>query len=230
VNPNIASEYVEKGATDDLKRALRPELIEEAHKRVGQYDRFTPDIDTDLGKKDFLDYINRRLPGGSIGEGDKGLETVLDDLLETSGNLAPRNVRRQFLDIRNPFDIERQYAGRDVEPIFRKALSDPVSPSGQLPDYFWPDQNYSGEDVYSQLVNILGEDKAAASQALRSAGYDAIQHVGGGRMGDMGHQVHIAFDPKQVYQPLVVGGPRRIPSMSPLLAGLGLHNIGASSY
>ena len=150
----------------------------------------------------------------------------------------PLNIRKQFLDIRNPFDIERTFPSEEVVDLYDRIL-------GRGPSYGIGDM--SGGEIYDKLVRGFRDasfpsggifanipdtiaPKAGANELLKNLGYDAIKHMGGGLMGDVPHQVYIAFDPKQIHQPLVVGGPQRIPSMSPLLAALGAHNVGARSY
>jgi hypothetical protein len=77
---------------------------------------------------------------------------------------------------------------------------------------------------------VLGEHGAIAPNPneLRSLGYDAIRHIGGGNTGNLPHDVVIALDPSQIYAPYLARAEQTVPSVSPLLAALGASNVGVA--
>ena len=118
------------------------------------------------------------------------------------------NVRPGYANIKNPFDIEKEWDVIDAE-IFINKIQD------KFPDYdfsysleklmeFETQGNITGQEVYKALQyfgtdaqgNEFGGDRV--NKVLQDAGYDGIKHIGGSITGNKPHQVYIAFDPKQV--------------------------------
>lgn len=246
-SPELASEYSSKGAVTryeqrpDLAQYLNEQSIEleaklrDARRRklsfpYGDRARYAAELEE-------LDIFNEMSPitelrNTLIGtDEDKLTRLIQSRMVQSRPHLAgmfneippAQNVRKQFLDFRNPFDVESRYPIQEADRILME---------GPGTDRYFSSRPRAGQEsspfggeIYKSLADELGS-KEAANAALRQSGYDSIQHIGG-MIGAPRHQVHIAFDPSQIYQPLVVGGPRKVPSMSPLLAALGAHNVGA---
>lgn len=157
----------------------------------------------------------RNSSGQNVEEAQRELAEYLAEFPEP----PPSNVRTQYLDARNPLDLERQYAHAEAD-AFAKLLPPANEP------HLYPGQAPTGEQLYGMAHQALG-DKASVNQALRNAGFDAITHIGGARTGTDQHRVWIALHPNQIYAPTIVGPHQPPPAISPLLAALGLGNENA---
>lgn len=265
VAPDIASEYVDKGAKDIIDHAKLLEASDVVHKKaeaarrslekgLGQYAMIAPagkeHLQARLDRLAHLDYIFEDV--GRVAKDPGYRQEILQSYPELSKIFdatitpAPRNVRKQFLDIRNPFDIEKTFTSDEASRMGKLLTGDPSV------DFRAGYEGVQGQQIYDSLVRAvedIGEEgtqllpdladrvtnlypKAGANELLKQLGFDAITHTGGGRMGggNLMHQVYMALDPRQIYQPLVVGGPQHVPSTSPLLAAMLGQNVLARAY
>lgn len=79
----------------------------------------------------------------------------------------------------------------------------------------------------TENMNSRTSGSNAIPKVLQKLGYDGITHAGGKRMGTIDHNVAIAFDPSQVYQPYIA---KRLASELPVpSAPLGLAT-GTAAY
>lgn len=153
-----------------------------------------------------------------------------------------QNVRMQYIDARNPWDMQAPLTGneaaRTVETAMARSMEGPVwsleddvtswaeaaarlRQMGERP--VWGSGRGGREGFFKWMEEELGSTEEAR-KALARAGYDAITHTGGQRMGNKAHDVWIAFDPSQVYSPWIAPAERAVPRSSPLAAALAAYN------
>ncbi len=117
------------------------------------------------------------------------------------------NVRTQFLDYRNPLNIEKVHTPEEIGalvdklPLRRRAM---LKDSMQLHPDILPREGMHGDTLYHTLLTgnpskVAYAGQPALARDLQHAGYDAITHLGGGGR----HQVHIVPRPEQIYSPWV---------------------------
>lgn len=261
VNPDMANTYIDKGATDRTQLALKAGAEMEAINRLknsgdfgylARHDYRRPlSYETELAELQKV-FEQANLPRSQRITGvyadPSTLQSVLGDLVDVEQFVSPRNVRKEFLDIRNPFDIESRISMDQLSDLSRRITGNPnyIRKPVSLGER---ELGMSGQDFYDKLVRsaaladehspgllskFLGlSEKESVNNILQDLGYDAIQHMGGGRAGggEIMHQVYIPFSPKQVYKPLVAPGLEsvpdfmRAPRLSPLLSALGAQNV-----
>ena len=237
-DPAVASNYAHKGSLEPEWR-IRSDVKDADMLRAlasGEYYNEVPNL--------------RNMRSSTISPED---DRLLFDILSRNGMLeetpgSPINVRKQFLDIRRPFDIDERRSLDEATELFNR-IAGPHPEHGQrlLDLQGVSPENITGHNVYNNIVASQAapwgsqwviKPKASANELLKQAGYDAIQHMGGGRIGggDVMHQVYIALNPSQVYQPMVAPALRQIPelarkpSMSPLIAALAGENALSRAY
>lgn len=159
----------------------------------GYYTTSSPDVASSYAG------IDSRVP-------DSDIEWLRDSY--TKQGLSP-NVRRQFLDIRNPMDMDKEYGQEMLDRFY--------SQSGDVEAQFIRQANREtfgdvgpirGDQVWD-IISGRGYRADDATRFLKEYGFDGIVHKGGTRMGGLGdHDVAIAFDPSQIYQPMIA--PRHI--------------------
>lgn len=216
-----------KGATAVLENSLRPEDRDRIAKLEWQYkNTSTPKIHA---LRTYLDEIatgNKRVGIDDetnkiaariqryLNANDKSnrstrLASIAADRHEetkaTLGDIAP-NIRPVYLNIKNPFDMDRTISQDQIEEI-AKALtaSFPKRPKmgESFRSVFQPeDEPANGDMVYQVLAKAL-KSKVAANNVLQKAGFDGITHIGGGRFlggatAPIRHRVYIAFRDDQV--------------------------------
>lgn len=114
---------------------------------------------------------------------------------------AGPNIRKVFLDLKNPFNMDAKYS--------REAVSDIASHFGEhqkaiINNILGNQQTASGASIYEHLVGYEGRypyttSKTNMNDILQKAGFDSIKHKGGGIGGvHTEHDVHIAFKDQQV--------------------------------
>lgn len=101
-----------------------------------------------------------------------------------------------YLDIRNPFDVDKVLSKRDAAGLLREAGASDTHWKSLLDKIESDHTSRIGNVLYSNLVSVAGSE-AKANNVLVKAGYDGITHIGG--FGDSKHRVWIAFKPEQVY-------------------------------
>jgi hypothetical protein len=145
----------------------------------------------------------------------------------------PSNVRMQYLDTRQPFDVDAQLTPEDFQrlagtPGFEGVMENIRS---IVPDA----SDLKGGDFLGSFM--ASNSPADVPAMLQSAGYDSLMHTGGNIMGNKPHQVYIGFNPDQIYPPyLAPPAPQPIPHpaapfdyRNPLAAMLMGHNLAARS-
>lgn len=193
-DPSLASEYASLDDSPIVEMRNNKEMFMRGHERNAAFRR-----------EDAARYAaDPERAGRALQDAarEDALAAKIREELAKMPELRP-NVRTQFLDVRNPFDLEATY---------------PANTFGSLPEA-------SGKDLFRSLQGYGMPDAATAQ--LRDLGYDGIKHLGGQIVGDRPHDVFIAFDPSQVYAPWVAPAAKSAPPLSPLLAALGLHNLQA---
>ena len=135
------------------------------------------------------------------------------------------NVRRQFLDIRNPINMD---VGQDAGTIDRmmkaygEVTGNPLTRDLTAP--VLPVDKYATAmkaDTLEQFPDII-----------KQMGHDGIVHQGGARAGrgKTMHDVAIAMDPSQVYKPWIAPTPKTAPSTRGPLGALLAYNLGQQEY
>lgn len=151
------------------------------------------------------------------------------DVIAHSPYTTP-NVRMQYMDIRNPLDIEKTYKGGELGSPARRYQRDNVrmrvknlrqhremvnryKEKIQIPNSWNKTEMDEIRNIRSGFANrnnipdMTGQeiyDMAGGELGLRSLGYDGITHLGGQRIGGLGdHNVAIAWDPSQAYLPYI---------------------------
>ena len=112
--------------------------------------------------------------------------------------------------------VTRQIQKQTSERYFQDAIN---QLRGQLP--FRNKVNLSPQMTGNDVYHLLGND------GVREAGYDAINHIGGGNTGGAAHNVVISLDPKNVYLPYIAKELQELQqtaSPSSLLASLAGYN------
>lgn len=129
---------------------------------------------------------------------------------------APTSIRQMRLDIRNPFETDKQFSQADVASLIQK-LQD------KSPGFKWDEThnmldhlatnnmqreptNVDGATLYNILAETPNTSGSAAlgragiNAALESAGYDGISHVVN-TPDSQGQKLWIAFRPEQIHSP-----------------------------
>ncbi len=152
--------------------------------------------------------------------------------------LPTPNTRMQYLDIRNPLDMDAKFEAADADAMLTKLFGPYTNRAGIAgASRFYPNQLVPGQQLWDSFLKTGGVpssaapvDKARGVELLKQLGFDGITHVGGVHGGPP-HRVHIAFDPAQIYKPWLAPAEQAVPSVrgavSPLLAALGGHNLAA---
>lgn len=200
-NPSVVAGdggYHQKGLAEAKNKAYRsdPKYLQMEH-HADQARQIAKHYAKELNKYPFdgaPDVVHKQF--------DKAFE-LRDKITERLGSLREEipynsgispNVRMQYLDVRNPFNMDSAYPVDEINRIQRTGL---------------PNANYS--DVADFNGNITGDffarkiasDANVFNSRLKSAGYDGITHTGGKVTDGVPHNVVIAFDPSQVYKPYI---------------------------
>lgn len=142
------------------------------------------------------------------------------------------HVRMQYMDVRNPFNMDLPLARQELEKIASKTNT--YDMLHELDRTKSPQM--AGERLWEILAGSGGEgvDKNLGQYLLKKAGYDSIQHTGGLRtgMGGPTHDVFVAFDPSsQIYNPWLAPAEKPMPKgMNTLLASILGHNVMARGF
>lgn len=185
----IAKEYTEKG--------LEPQFLKGDAKQTGAIvrQRLTELAGSDSQAKALLRYGDDQLAdfiGQDSAEG-KVLQQTGVDVGDLYGDPnANPEVKRVYLNIRNPLDVDSEMPRDVLEKL--QALN--AASGGK---YDLTQLRPESKNVYYALENGAG-DKTRANEILRKAGFDGITHMGGGRWtaGSKPHRVWIAFEPTQI--------------------------------
>jgi hypothetical protein len=129
---------------------------------------------------------------------------VASSYAKTKGVGGAPNVHQSYLDITNPFVIDKLYQEADLEPLVQKLVQisktsadKPVQNSALwAADMLANAGPLDGKMIYRTLNNAF-YSKASVNRILQDIGYDGITHFGGANTGTPAHRVWIAFDPKQ---------------------------------
>lgn len=147
------------------------------------------------------------------------------------------NLRMQYMDMRNPFDIDRKIPYAVAAPLMSQVEGPKASLGARLLESKSIGGGVYGDELYG-LLRLAAGGKTEANEVLRKAGFDGITHTGGRNIGTVDHPVAIAFNNEQVYKPWVAPAEAAIPapyagpspgrSLLLYLAGV-LGNTGAAS-
>lgn len=143
---------------------------------------------------------------------------------------ASPNIRPTFLDIKNPFEIEKDWSAEEWNQLIDKM-------ENKFPEFRWDETRESLQRLSTEgkinsnamyyILNMSslkpeirfqgpeyqpgnwlsfppGErilGKQGLNQILKEIGYDGITHIGGAITGSKPHRVWIAFDPSQIHPP-----------------------------
>lgn len=153
--------------------------------------------------------------------GAKSLRSSLDDTAQIN-----REALRDYVRFaKDKKSIQRSLTQEDSREISRlfAARHAPKSISGNRYARYLEDAA-EHQGLYENGSEII-------PKVLRKIGYDGIVHGGGKRMGNVAHNVAIAFDPSQVHQPYIA---KRLASELPvpsaplgLATGMAAHNVAA---
>ena len=172
----------------------------------------------------FEQFTKEKMASGAGGGlyGSKGIyltespEIAGDYALLKAGEAgAQPNIRKAYVDIRNPMDMG--------QPLDEGAVSK-IQDAGYA---HLVDEDSTGETFFRDLVEEFqqdktpGADRMAAQEEARKIveemGYDGITHKGGVITQGKEHQVWIAFDPAQVKgafsKEVPIPNPQRVPSI-----------------
>ena len=183
---------------------------------------------------------------------DEDIPWLKEQLLSRGRNPA---VKIQFIDARNPLDLDTHYRFGDLpEPIQKQiVLNEREKLRGSIDDYkrtkddvdpYWKD--WHADDIAyhfpirngpptvkgQELLGIVKGELGPSQELLQSSGYDAITHRGGAITGGAPHNVVIALDPKNVYLPYIakeLQDLQHVASPNSLLASLAGYNALAHS-
>jgi hypothetical protein len=228
-DPEIASTYAKKGAESAYKWESSPKDIAQSfmdyHSKDPSFAKgsaYFPREREWAGKEDVI--ANSLLNAIRFGEAPEELTSKLSGLIKT-----PRqNVRQQYMDLRNPLNVDETYPAKVAAEIASKASGTPV-------DAEYIARNLGSEVDGLSLFDLLDNVAMAAGDnfephhMLKNAGFDSIKHTGGKVTGGKAHQVYIALDPSQVYAPWIAPAERAVPSMTPLLGSLLGYNAANSA-
>lgn len=104
---------------------------------------------------------------------------------------APR-VYPAYLSLENPIDMDAQANIGEWERAFPGVVE---FHDGGTTNESW---YRAAEDLFAEEGVPEWEGAEAIQDGLRTMGYDGITHRGGGRRGNIDHQVYVAFDPSQI--------------------------------
>ena len=155
------------------------------------------------------------------------------------------NVRMQYLDVRKPFDLEKEYRWSELKegktkaklqhPLEAVKYDDPVEEAMEKwvePPPIGSSKQVTGQEIVDELGWARGPNEptkaAAVTAGLRDLGFDSLTHRGGLGGGRTQHQVHVAFGPEQIYSPWIAPELRPVPKASKaVLAALLSPSLGA---
>lgn len=222
-DPHIASEYTEKGARAIDSNAIRAQenaaYLQQRIEKLNALD--------ENGIPDYAPHersMTYPVPRSyaTRAEWRAQLESQLAQSLQEMQRRSAPNVRMQYLDIRNPLDMDAEIPVDEINRIIRTER-----PKADYGAYAPLTNTLSGDFVSQRLVGTP-ED---FNRMLRRAGYDGIIHRGGGRVGsNHPHDVAIAFDPSQIYSPYIAPALQKEKSIAPYLAMLLGNNAAQAPY
>jgi hypothetical protein len=200
-NPEVASSYAKTGASFIRRRLSHDEIV--AKYQPGQ---FVSDWGTD-GL--LVDSISPDNYGGLVVTGRPGKtgSPVSFRAYDEVYDRPNQAVSSYFLNSQKPFDMfsKSPLPDNELSPLV-KALAE-TDPRGHL-GVLGNAEDLSAfrlppEQLYRRFEELTG--KANINQALQKAGYDAIRHHGGVHAGGGKtlHDVWIALNPEQVYEPFL---------------------------
>jgi hypothetical protein len=234
-NPEIASEYASKGVGTKFNRLGTDAEVASVVRSLPFHSglAYRPEMtDADLAKRvdNYLAEYGRQKHLTDRGDLPDRLPPVakpFEELYDVAP--PPMNVRQQFLDIRNPLDIDAHYTESTGLPrgladkkrkeirgnirlktsiarVHKDILNEPSSPMHV--ERSTKRLNDLNEEIRESLKLrqdpvMTGKEIYENSVTPQGYGFDGIVHVGGDRMGTVPHNVAIAFDPSQVYKPYI---------------------------
>lgn len=140
-----------------------------------------------------------------------GAKVPLNEYAEIANRSAREEIRRRLSILRG--DAKAVYSPEAFQQSKSEVLNNFANRHSKTmrgDKYLWYVGNYAESDV---------------QDALKGAGYDGITHIGGGIMGDVAHNVAIAFEPSQVYKPYIakaIQTEKPVPTVLPKRTALGL--------
>lgn len=219
-NPHIASSYTTKGepSNEQILDYFQPG---KAIPSWGGMDEVVDVVKDEAGR---FKEVNVRALDGPM-KGRLRTHATLPDIKEAGNG----NVRSQFLDIRNPLDIEAMYGpgGLDMPPQVQELLTQQQRTRAResISQNRWMKRKIAeGNPKYTpgmlaeqqellrssfakrnSVPSTTGKDiyRRVGREGLPTVGFDGITHLGGQVTGGDPHNVAIAFDPSQVYKPYI---------------------------
>lgn len=201
-NPGVASSYARGDGIGVMRRSMTDAEVA-AKYPVGQvvqeYGTGGVVVDS-LDKNEWGNWVVR----GRLADTNRPHNFLVSDEVYTRPTPA---VTSYYLNTQKPFDMATGELSRDdaIKILEKLRALDPtnVPIKQELDDAFAGFHNSDPESFYERLA--MDTSKAHINQALQQAGYDAIRHVGGGRAGGGKtlHDVWIALNPEQVYEPFL---------------------------
>lgn len=221
-SPEIASEYALKGATSPKLEPRAPQSAIVQHMR----DAINSGLKWETDDPSTLATMAKQIvqePPFLVDQGGDWFKR-LQGMYDMVGG-SPQNVRMQYIHAANPFVAgDVPYDTMAMASKLRTAklpqlewMSRPNDVSRILPELLRKPK-LSGDEFLDALKGVNPENVPVLLQHL---GYDAIQHGGGLRAGGGKlHQVTIAFNPSQIYDPYVLPAFRQVPSVGPLASSI----------
>jgi hypothetical protein len=229
-DPEVARTYTEKDKQHGpLKAEYRglplEELLRRGNEAIDRWaKRFAPPEPTDpndwgqnqkaedwkeevQAASDTFDRLARR---GQLADQGGHVYSVGEGPWEDWFEPRPGGVHNAYLNVRRPFDIDREVGideFRRLNEAAGGALTQNLSEHDRSrlaqrgPEFTMP-----AEEVYQLLKDAeyfpdrKPGSKAAANRLLQKAGYDGLTHIGGFRWGagERPHRVWVAFEPNQI--------------------------------
>jgi hypothetical protein len=199
-NPGVASSYANTEASF-IRRRMTPEEIAEKYQPGG----FVPDWGQNGLSVEALsqDNLGSWVVQGRDVTNKAPVSFRVSDEVYDRPNQA---VSSYFLNSQKPFDMTKGELSKEEAVSILKALTDKFSYQSladELSDGYTGFWKRDPEHFYEDIGGLVG--KGELNNALKGLGYDAIRHTGGTRMGGGKtlHDVWIALNPEQVYEPFL---------------------------
>jgi hypothetical protein len=237
-------------------KELRSRVLSRSNRIYSEYKKIAADARKNVGDTtvDSTLAIRKRKANQALSKNERLLQRIdkARSSIETGTFLHPQNVRMHYVDVRKPFDVEASHLASELPDTMQGAVAgyrekaikdlqafDDNRWASKLPDSYREPFALAAEAKQipgGHLLNWLGDNRSSMkTKELADAGYDALTHLGGQRIGGLGdHNVVVAFDPSQVYAPYIAPAIQAEQSLTPLrsgtaplLAGLVGHNAAA---
>jgi hypothetical protein len=217
----IANEYLEKEDTADnveIDHPFTPEESDEIRSYIEQISnspRFKDEYTGDAKRTVLIEFLqpygfyreNGRTRiltdhfvrsalarGGPLAE---DVATKLDELGIDYEIRGRPQVYEVYLNIRNPFDLERDKVSVSIIPsAAERRIKEGGSATDELTYRSILKLMYPENRRMKGLAAMRGKEEL--NKALRDMGYDGFTHIGGRNMGTREHRVWIAFEPTQI--------------------------------